>query len=139
MTDHAALQHRHLLTLPTVPASVSLARQTGEYVYASWGINPGHPVLGPALLILSELATNVVRHAAETSPAFDVTYASGGGVLAFAVHDRHPHQPDLVELAAPTGGLAMVAEYTAELGGTATVRPDADRGGKNIWITLPLH
>jgi anti-sigma regulatory factor (Ser/Thr protein kinase) len=139
MTHHAALRNRHTLTLPTQPASVGMARRTAEYVYRSWGINPGHPVVGPALLILSELVTNCVRHAAETAPSLDVIYAADGGVLAFAVHDRHPHQPDLSKLANPAGGLAMVVELTAELGGTATLRPDADRGGKSVWITLPLQ
>ena len=139
MTSHAALRHRHVLTLPTQPASVTTARGTAEYVYPSWGINPGHLSFAPTLFILSELVTNSVRHAAGQSPNLEVIYAAGGGVLAFAVHDRHPHQPDLHNFAKPAGGLAMVAELTAELGGTSTVRPDADRGGKTIWITLPLQ
>jgi two-component sensor histidine kinase len=139
VNTHAALQHRHVLTLPTVTASVALARRTAEYVYSSWGVNAGHPVLAPALLILSELVTNSVRHAAATSPSLDVIYAAGGGVLAFAVHDRHPHVPSLIIFARPTGGLAMIAELTHELGGTSTIRPDADSDGKSIWITLPLQ
>ncbi|MFB7292371.1 ATP-binding protein [Actinacidiphila glaucinigra] len=139
MTNHAALHHRHLLTLPTEPAAVAVARKTAEYVYAAWGVNPGHPAFAPALLILSELVTNSVRHAAEASPSLDVIYAAGAGVLAFAVHDRHPHRPDLVTPAKPGGGLALVAELTAEHAGTATIRPDADAGGKSIWITLPLQ
>ncbi len=36
------------------------------------------------------------------------------------------------------GGLATVAEVTARLNGTWTVRPDADGGGKSVWVTLPL-
>ncbi|WP_127356282.1 ATP-binding protein [Actinacidiphila soli] len=128
-----------MLTLPPEPASVAMARRTAEYVYGCWGVNPGHPVVGPALLILSELVTNCVRHAAESSAALDVIYAADEGVLAFAVHDRHPRQPDLIRLAKPAGGLAMIVELTAELGGTATLRPDADGGGKSIWITLPLQ
>ncbi|MFD7561084.1 ATP-binding protein, partial [Streptomyces sp. NPDC059835] len=39
---------------------------------------------------------------------------------------------------APGSGLATVVEMTVELGGTAVLRPDADGGGKAIWITLPL-
>jgi anti-sigma regulatory factor (Ser/Thr protein kinase) len=139
VTNHAALKNRHLLTLPTQPAAVAMARRTAEHVYGCWGINPGHPVNGPALLILSELVTNCVRHAAEMSPSLDVIYAADGGVLAFAVHDRHPFHPDLITPANPAGGLAMIVELTAELGGTATLRPDADGGGKSIWITLPLR
>jgi two-component sensor histidine kinase len=136
--DHAALRHRHWLTLPTVPASVTLARRTAEHVYPAWGINLSHPALGPALLILSELVTNSVRHAAGTSPSLDVIYAAGADVLAFAVHDRHPHQPDLIRLVRPTGGLATVNELITDHGGTSAVRSDADHGGKSIWVTLPL-
>ncbi|WP_326580686.1 ATP-binding protein [Actinacidiphila glaucinigra] len=139
MTAHASLRHRHVLTLPTEPAAVAIARKTAEYVYPSWGVSPSHPVFAPALLILSELVTNSVRHAAEASPSLDVIYAASAGVLAFAVHDRHPYRPDLINLANPGGGLAVVAEILAELGGTGTVRPDADSGGKSIWVTLPLQ
>jgi two-component sensor histidine kinase len=118
---------------------MALARRTADFVCPSWGINPGRAVLAPALLMLSELVTNSVRHAGATSPNLDVVYAAGGCVLAFAVHDRHPHLPSLITLARPTGGLAMVAELTHELGGTSTIRPDADGDGKSIWITLPLQ
>lgn len=138
MTRIADLHHRHVMTVPMAPGAVARARETAEDVYRAWGIDRAHPVMGPALLILSELVTNSVRHAATASPQATVTYAAGADVLAFAVHDRHPHQPDLVEFAVAGGGLAMIAELTAELGGTCTVRPDADGGGKNMWITLPL-
>jgi two-component sensor histidine kinase len=135
---HSTLQQHHVLTMPTEPAAVALARRTAEHVYPSWGINPGTAVLNPALLILSELVTNSVRHAAEASPSLDVIYAVGCGVLAFAVHDRHPHQPDLTAFSRPDSGLAMIAELAAEHGGTATVRPDDDGGGKSVWVSLPL-
>lgn len=32
----------------------------------------------------------------------------------------------------------MVAEVTAECGGTAAVHPGPGTGGKGIWVTLPL-
>ncbi|MDX2648413.1 ATP-binding protein [Streptomyces sp. NPDC001902] len=133
------LQRRHVLTLPTAPLSVTVARRTGEYVYTSWGVGPGDTVLGRALLILGELVANSVRHAAGVSPSLDVVYATGGGVLALAVYDLHPHRPDLLRAAATGGGLAMVTEVTAECGGTATVLPDPGTGGKGIWVTLPLR
>ncbi|MFJ4851629.1 ATP-binding protein [Streptomyces sp. NPDC088733] len=139
MTAHTTLRHRHVLTLSAQPAAVAVARKTAEYVYRTWGVHPRHPALAAALLMLSELVTNSVRHAAEVSPSLDVLYAVGGGVLAFAVHDRHPHRPDLTTIAKPGGGLAIIAELTTEYAGTATVRPDADAGGKSIWITLPLQ
>ncbi|MFF4948637.1 ATP-binding protein [Streptomyces chattanoogensis] len=133
-----ALPLRSVLVAPNVPASVRLARETAELTFAGWGINPGHPVLGPALLVLSELVTNSVRHAAGASPQLTVTYTAGSGVLAFAVHDRHPYAPEPLSFPQSTGGLATVAEVLTAWGGTWTVRPDADGGGKGVWITLPL-
>lgn len=127
---------RHALTAPTSPASVRLARETAETTFAQWGIDATHPTMGPALLILSELVTNSVRHAAVASPSLTVTFAAGEYTLAFAVHDRHPYHPGVVP--ADTGGLAVVAEVLAEHGGTCALRRDADGGGKSVWITLPL-
>ncbi|WP_399886446.1 ATP-binding protein [Streptomyces sp. BBFR51] len=134
------LPHRHVLTLPTEPSAVRLARETAEQAFAEWGVNANHPSVGPALLILSELVTNSVRHAAPPSEQVTVIYSAGADCLAFAVHDRHPHQPLLSGAAAvnPSGGLATVMELTTGLGGTAVVRGDSDDRGKSIWITLPL-
>ncbi|MDH6553861.1 anti-sigma regulatory factor (Ser/Thr protein kinase) [Streptomyces sp. SAI-117] len=136
-----ALPYRHVLTLPTEPAAVRLARQTAERALIEWGVSLRHPAVDPALLILSELVTNSVRHAAALSPTVTVIYAAGPDCLAFAVHDRHPYQPSLHEPCTETGagGLATVMELTLGLGGSARVRGDADAGGKSIWITLPLR
>ncbi|MFE1879964.1 ATP-binding protein [Streptomyces diastatochromogenes] len=137
-----ALPYRHVLTLPTEPAAVRLARETAEQTLAEWGIGLRHPSVDPALLILSELVTNSVRHAAILSPQLTVFYAAGRDCLAFAVHDRHPYQPPLYATLTGTGngagGLGTVMELTLGLGGTAVVRGDADGKGKSIWITLPL-
>jgi len=135
-----ALPHRHVLTLPTEASAVRLSRQTAERALTEWGINLRHPTVDPALLILGELVTNSVRHAAVFSPQMTVIYAAGADCLAFAVHDRHPYQPPLYASLtdAGTGGLATVMELTLGLGGTAVVRSDADGKGKSIWISLPL-
>ncbi|MFF3620973.1 ATP-binding protein [Streptomyces sp. NPDC002467] len=131
---------RHVLNVPAMGSAVRIARETTELVLVECGVGLGHPSVGPALLILAELVTNAVRHAAVCSPMVTVTYAHSPGAFAFAVHDRHPYQPALYGAlaSAPGSGLATVVEMTVELGGTAVVRPDADGGGKAIWITLPL-
>lgn len=139
MTVLTARHSRHVLTAPTVPATVTLARRTGQHAWASWGVSPSHPVLGPALLILTELVTNSVRHAAAVSPNLDVIYAHAEGTLAFAVHDRHPFLPRFVHGAMPRGhGLDLIAELVAEHRGVNIARPDIDGSGKTVWITLPL-
>ncbi|MFJ1711376.1 MULTISPECIES: ATP-binding protein [unclassified Streptomyces] len=136
-----ALPLRHVLTLPTMGPAVRIARETTEQVLTEWGIVRHHPAVDPALLILSELVTNSVRHAAPLSPNLTVIYAAGQDTFAFAVHDRHPYQPPLLSAVTRTGsgGLGTVMELTLGLGGTAVVRGDADGRGKSIWITLPLR
>ncbi|MEV6329413.1 ATP-binding protein [Streptomyces sp. NPDC051909] len=136
----AALPHRHVLTVPTLPAAVRMVRETAETTFAEWGIPGRHPAVAPALLILGELVANSVRHAAAVSPSLTVTFAAGDDALAFAVHDRHPHHPGVLAAAtAGGGGLAMIAEVMTASGGTCVVRRDADGGGKSVWITLPLQ
>ena len=135
-----ALPLRHVLTLPTMGAAVRIARETTEQVLAEWGISPRHPTVDPALLILSELVTNSVQHAAPLSPTVTVIYAAGQNTFAFDVLDRHPYQPLLFSAVTGTGasGLGTVMELTLGLGGTAIIRGDTDGQGKSIWITLPL-
>lgn len=139
-TRSESLPLRHVLTLPTMGSAVRIARETTEQVMTEWGISRRHPAVGPALLILSELVANSVRHAAELSPTVTVIYAAGTDTFAFAVHDRDPRRPALpsARAATPTGGLGTVLELTLGLGGTAVIRGDADGKGKSIWITLPL-
>jgi signal transduction histidine kinase len=139
-TQLETLPYRHVLTLPTMGSAVRIARETTEQVMAEWGISRRHPSVDPALLIVAELVTNSVRHAAALSPNVTVIFAGGPDTFAFAVHDRHPHQPALYTAVTGGGstGLATVAELTHQLGGTAVVRRDADGHGKSIWVTLPL-
>ncbi|MFJ8105900.1 ATP-binding protein [Streptomyces sp. NPDC096132] len=135
-----ALPHRHVLTVPSEPSAVRVARETAEQALVQWGVGLRHPTVDPALLILSELVTNSVRHAAVLSPQVTVIYAAGADCLVLGVHDRHPYQPPLHGSAAGPGasGLGTVMEFVIALGGTAVVRGDADGRGKSIWITLPL-
>ncbi|GAA3830507.1 ATP-binding protein [Streptomyces chiangmaiensis] len=139
-TQLEALPYRHVLTLPTEPSAVRIARETAEQALVEWGIGLRHPTVDPALLILSELVTNSVRHAALLSPQVTVIYAASPDCLAFGVHDRHPYQPPLYGAVTDTGrgGLATVMEFVLALRGTAVVRGDADGRGKSVWITLPL-
>ncbi|MBW8705825.1 hypothetical protein MBT84_40065 [Streptomyces sp. MBT84] len=139
-TQLEALPYRHVLTLPTEPSAERTARETAEQALVEWRIGLRHPTVDPALLILSELVTNSVRHAASLSPQVTVIYAASPDCLAIAVHDRHPYQPPLygAVTGAAGGGLATVMELVLALGGTAVVRADADGRGKSIWITLPL-
>ncbi|MFE5856159.1 ATP-binding protein [Streptomyces sp. NPDC056500] len=135
-----ALPHRLVLSLPAKGHAVRTARETTEQILVQWGIGLRHPHIGPALLVLAELVTNSVRHAAELSPTITVLLAAGPETLAFAVHDKHPYRPELYGpgASAAGGGLATVTELITGLGGTAAVHGDAKGPGKSVWITVPL-
>ncbi|MEU5159216.1 ATP-binding protein [Streptomyces sp. NPDC020875] len=133
------LPRRLVLTLPATGPSVRVARENAEQALREWGIQPRHRVADTALLILAELVTNSVRHAAELSPSVTVVLGASPSALALGVHDRHPDRPVLsAERTGPGGGLATVLELVQDLGGTASVLTDTEHDGKTVWIDLPL-
>ncbi len=77
------------------------------------------------LLIVSELVTNAVRHAAVLSPLLAVEIAVGPEWVRVSVEDDHPYRPTALEADhGQTGGrgLLLVREITREAGGCATSR-----------------
>ena len=98
-------------------------------------------VLYGLMLILSELVTNAVRHAAALSPEVVVEVAVGPEWIRVAVEDNHPRRPKVPATDhARTGGrgLLLVRTITDEAGGSCDVTPTAG-GGKVIWALLPLR
>lgn len=92
------------------------------------------------LLIVSELVTNAVRHAALLSPMLAVEVAVGAEWVRVSVEDNHPYRPTALE--ADHGqlggrGLLLVREITREACGVCDVEHTAS-GGKVIWAALPL-
>ncbi|GAA2923317.1 MULTISPECIES: ATP-binding protein [Streptomycetaceae] len=127
-------------TAPTVDASVPQARHAVRDLLARQGVPVDDDVLHGLLLIVSELVTNAVKHAALLSPELAVEVAVGAGWIRVAVEDDHPYRPTaLVTDHGRTGGrgLLLVREVTAEAGGTCDVEHTAG-GGKIIWAALPL-
>ncbi|MCT2591712.1 ATP-binding protein [Streptomyces sp. N2-109] len=94
------------------------------------------------LLIVSELVTNSVRHAALLSPEIRMEVSLGATWVRVAVEDGHPYRPKALE-ADPdqehTGGrgLLLVKTITQEAGGVCDVE-QTGTGGKVIWAALPL-
>lgn len=94
------------------------------------------------LLIVSELVTNSVRHAALLSPEIGVEISFSAAWVRVAVEDGHPYRPKALE-AAPdqqhTGGrgLLLVKTIATEAGGVCDVE-QTGAGGKVIWAALPL-
>ncbi|GHH82409.1 ATPase [Streptomyces sulfonofaciens] len=129
-------------SLPTDPVSVSASRAIAGQTLDAWGFARGDALRETALLVLSELVTNSVRHAAALSPQVDIGLSLTDGELTVAVHDRHPHRP--VPLPGPRAdgdggwGLRLVSDLAAGTGGAMAVRADRDGPGKTVAARLAL-
>lgn len=130
-------------SLPTDSSSVPLSRRLVAKALSEWGLSGYEALRQTALLVLSELVTNSVRHAAPASPEVDITVTLLDDALTLAVHDRHPHRPTALPRPHPDGsggwGLRLVKTLAAELGGTTAVPADQDGRGKTVLVRLPLR
>ncbi|MFE3517933.1 ATP-binding protein [Streptomyces sp. NPDC059166] len=127
-------------TAPAADVSVPQARHAVRDLIRRQDVPVEDDILHGLLLIVSELVTNAVKHAALLSPELAVEVAIGAEWIRVSVEDNHPYRPTaLVTDYAQTGGrgLLLVREITAEAGGTCDVEHTAG-GGKIIWAALPL-
>ncbi len=127
-------------TAPAVDASVPQARHAVRDLLLRQGVPVSDDVAEGLLLIVSELVTNAVRHAAVLSPVLAVEIAVGPEWVRVSVEDSHPYRPTALEADhGQTGGrgLLLVREITREAGGACDVAHTAS-GGKVIWVALPL-
>ncbi|MEV8022950.1 ATP-binding protein [Streptomyces sp. NPDC086554] len=127
-------------TAAAVDASVPQARHAVRDLLARQGVPASDDLVQGLLLIVSELVTNAVRHAALLSPMLAVEVAVGADWVRVSVEDDHPYRPTaLVADHGQTGGrgLLLVREITQEAGGACDVEHTAS-GGKVIWAALPL-
>ncbi|MET8828580.1 ATP-binding protein [Streptomyces sp. NPDC004610] len=127
-------------TAPAVDASVPQARHAVRDLLLRQGVPIAEDVGHGLLLIVSELVTNAVRHAALLSPVLAVEVAVGTEWVRVSVEDNHPYRPTALETDhGRTGGrgLLLVSEITREAGGVCDVEHTAS-GGKVIWSALPL-
>ncbi|MGW7051477.1 ATP-binding protein [Streptomyces sp. NPDC054887] len=127
-------------TAPAADASVPEARHAVRDLLNRQRVPAHDDLVQGLLLIVSELVTNAVRHAALLSPQLAVEVAIGTEWIKVSVEDDHPYRPKALERDyAQTGGrgLLLVREITAEAGGTCDIEHTAS-GGKVIWVALPL-
>ncbi len=127
-------------TAPAVDASVPQARHAVRDLLRRQGVPASDDLVHGLLLIVSELVTNAVRHAAVLSPMLAVEVAVGAEWLRVSVEDNHPYRPTALETDhGRTGGrgLLLVREIAREAGGVCDVEHTAS-GGKVIWAALPL-
>ncbi|MGW1044381.1 ATP-binding protein [Streptomyces sp. NPDC002547] len=135
----SSTQLHHDFQVISTAEHVPLARRETAEILADWGM--AEQVVDTACLIVSELVTNVVRHAAVLSPTAMVTLSvEEGAGLVLTVADAHPLKPKPLPAAHDFGGrgLFLVDALVREVRGRAEVVPDAATGGKRIVIRLPL-
>ncbi|MET9918222.1 ATP-binding protein [Streptomyces sp. NPDC059605] len=127
-------------TAPAVDVSVPQARRAVRDLLNRQGVPVDDDIAEGLLLIVSELVTNAVKHAALLSPELAVEVAVGEEWVRVSVEDNHPYRPTALETDhGQTGGrgLLLVREITREAGGACDVEHTAG-GGKIIWAALPL-
>jgi two-component sensor histidine kinase len=128
-------------TAPALDVSVPHARHAVRDLLNRQGVPVGDDLVEGLLLIVSELVTNAVRHAALLSPELAVEVAIGADWIRVSVEDNHPYRPKALEADyGQTGGrgLLLVREITLEAGGSCDVEHTVS-GGKIIWAALPLR
>lgn len=129
------------LTVPALDASVPWVRHTVRDLLAGEDVPLDDDLRHGVLVILSELVTNAVLHAAVLSPEITVEVAIGAERITVAVEDNHPYRPKALETDhARTGGrgLLLVGTIAAEAGGSCDVA-QTPGGGKVIRAVLPLR
>ncbi|WP_406007146.1 ATP-binding protein [Streptomyces sp. NBC_00637] len=126
---------RNSFRLPRHPASVGLARRRVRDHLADWGHGPDDPALSDAVLVVSELVTNVVRHGPLRERDFEVAVtALGDGSCLIEVSDEGRLEPRL----RPVGeseehgrGLHLVEHLAAAWGVWSR-----GRHGKTVWALV---
>ncbi|WP_055571173.1 ATP-binding protein [Streptomyces prasinopilosus] len=136
MADHLEAS----ITLPSDPASVSVARAHAVGTLAEWGVPEDAEVSGTVRLIVSELATNAVQHTLGRSPTFTVDLVlDRDDRLCIGVTDSHPGFPKRLPAAVQQDngrGLVIIRWLAVECGGRMRVRPTRE-GGKTVSVVLP--
>jgi len=117
------------MTLPTVDHSVWLARQATRAVLTAWRLDH---IEESAVLLVSELVTNSVRHARGTDViALDLHAAPTWLRIEIQDTDRHWPQPRLPDGFDESGfGFVIVDALAAEWGVRETEK------GKAVWAEL---
>ncbi len=128
-------------TVPALDSSVPQVRHGIRGLLRDQSVPVEEDVLYGLLVIVSELVTNAVRHAAVLSPQIAVELAVGAEWVRVAVEDNHPYRPTALETDhGRTGGrgLLLVKTIADEAGGSYDIA-QTPGGGKVIWAALPLR
>ncbi|MGW1814875.1 ATP-binding protein [Streptomyces sp. NPDC002125] len=146
-----AMPHEHSrrsrLALADTPNAVALARLHTADVLSGWGVSSD--IVETAKLLVSELATNAVRHSEEgqapalplasqsTVQTFELLLEALPGVVRLSVWDRDVRPPVLKEVgvdAAGGRGIFIVAAMSRDWG----CYPARGLPGKVVWAEIAL-
>ncbi|MFK4104214.1 ATP-binding protein [Streptomyces sp. NPDC019531] len=138
----AAVEHlrppvrRHVTSVRVGPDAVREAREAVAGHLGEAGVAPESAFADTVLLVVSELVTNVLRHA-PGSPLAEVGIAVAGDQLVVSVADAEPRMPDLT-LEGTGAGLRMVAELAADYDGDLSAEPAVDHDGKVVLVRFEI-
>ncbi|MHA5053605.1 ATP-binding protein [Streptomyces sp. SD15] len=126
---------RNSFRLPRHPASVGLARRRVRDHLSDWGHSPDDPAVADVVLLVSELATNAVRHGMLLDREFEVAVtALADGSCFIEVSDEDFAEPRLrpVTEGEETGrGLLLVDNIAVAWGVWSR-----GRYGKTVWALV---
>ena len=129
----AAQQHGpgvRQVTLPAAEPAAGLARQATRAAVAAWQLDE---LADAAVLLVSELVTNAVQHAAPEESGTVLRLEYGGSWLRIEVHDASPQVPEprIPDWLDESGfGLMLVDALAAKWGVQQTTQ------GKAVWAEL---
>ncbi|MER6462032.1 ATP-binding protein [Streptomyces sp. NPDC001288] len=131
--------HVNCFVVPVRPESVPQARNLTCATLACWGFAPGTQLVDSIAVIVTELVTNSVVHAAEATSSVTVTLRLWGGRLTVQVYDDHPGRPrlDSAHAADEHGrGLHIIHDLAMEWDGCVELRACPGRPGKAVVVML---
>lgn len=126
---------RDSFRLPRHPASVGLARRRVRDHLAEWGHGPDDPALHDTVLLVSELATNVVRHGPLLEREFEVAVTAlsdGSCLIEVSDEGQVEPRPRLVTEWEETGRGLRLVEHVAAAWGVW----NRGRHGKTVWALV---
>jgi anti-sigma regulatory factor (Ser/Thr protein kinase) len=121
------------ITLPAAPQAARLARQATRQALIVWRLTY---LADTAILLVSELVTNAVRHARTQSSEMWFRLETDGDWLCIEVEDADPRHPQPRTLTGPEeSGLGFVlVDSLADKWGVYETEI-----GKTVWAELALH
>jgi anti-sigma regulatory factor (Ser/Thr protein kinase) len=126
---------------PPRPESIPQARGALTAAAVRWQVSP--PLVDLLRLAVTELTSNVVRHAAAVTDAVRVVLAVGPVYVRLDVADGSSARPRRLSAVGQDceygRGLTLVRALVAEVDGTTDLLLRVPDGGKTLRIELPLR